>query len=101
MRTLFKTKASTLQLWALAFLMLAISAVAGTMPLVSAAAQEVIPLRAVAPYNPNMYLSKPIFLFKEIVEKETDGRVKIDIIGAEEAVPSLQQFDALRNGVVD
>lgn len=64
-------------------------------------AQQTITLKAVAPYNLNIYLSKPMFIFKEIVEKRTNGRVKVNILGGEEVVPSLQQFDALRNGVVD
>lgn len=79
----------------------ATAAVAAFLFAAPAGAQEAITLKAVAPYNPNMYLSKPIFIFKEVVEKETNGRVKINIIGAEDAVPSLQQFDALRNGVLD
>lgn len=67
----------------------------------TAKAEDPIVLKAVAPFNPDMYLSKPIFIFKDMVEKGTNGRVRVNILGAEEAVPSQQQFDALRNGVLD
>jgi TRAP-type C4-dicarboxylate transport system substrate-binding protein len=71
------------------------------MPAIRARAQDTVTLRAVTPYTPKMYLSQPIFLFKETVEAKTNGRVKVNILGGEEVVPSLQQFDGLRNGVVD
>lgn len=60
-----------------------------------------IVLRGVVPYHPNNYLSQPLFILKKMVEERTNGRVKIDVLGSEEVVPALQQFDAVRNGVVD
>lgn len=64
-------------------------------------AEETITLRAVAPINPSSYVSAPIFLFKDFVEERTGGKVKVNVIGADEVVPSANQFEALQNGVVD
>jgi TRAP-type C4-dicarboxylate transport system substrate-binding protein len=71
------------------------------MPAIRTSADESITLRTVTPYTPKMYLSHPIFVFKDTVEAKTNGRIKINILGGEEVIPSLQQFDGLRNGVVD
>lgn len=65
-----------------------------------AAAQELV-LRTVTPFDAGNPLSKPIVLLKEVVERETNGRVEIKILGGPEVIPSLEQFDGLRNGVVD
>jgi TRAP-type C4-dicarboxylate transport system substrate-binding protein len=82
-------------------LAMALALVSGIGVASRAEAAETITLKAVTPFNPEMYLSKPLFIFKDLVEKETNGRIQIKILGAEEAVPSQQQFDALRNGVLD
>ncbi|RXT08039.1 TRAP transporter substrate-binding protein DctP [Ammoniphilus sp. CFH 90114] len=40
-------------------------------------------------------------LWMKTVEEETQGAVKIDWIGGPESVPVKEQFDAVRNGMVD
>jgi TRAP-type transport system periplasmic protein len=60
-----------------------------------------IVLRGVVPYHTNNYLSQPLFILNKMIEERTGGKVRIDILGSEEVVPALQQFDAVRNGVVD
>jgi len=79
----------------------ALGLVAGLSIPGQAVAADTITLKSVAPFNPNMYLSKPIFIFKDMVEKRTNGKIQVKILGSEEAVPSQQQFDALRNGILD
>ena len=70
-------------------------------PAPSAAANKPIVLKGVVPYHTNNYLSQPLFILKKMVEERTKGQIKIDILGSEEVAPALQQFDAVRNGVVD
>lgn len=67
----------------------------------SAMADDSVTLKAVFPINPDNYVSAPIALFKDFVEERTDGKVKVKIIGADEVIPSANQFEALQNGVVD
>jgi TRAP-type transport system periplasmic protein len=78
------------------------SAIAGLSPWRRARAQaRPITLKAVTPYTADFYLSKPLFVFKEMVEERTGGRLKIEHIGGEEVIRGIEQFEALRNGVVD
>lgn len=63
-------------------------------------AQEVT-LRTVTPFEPDSPLSRPVQILKEVVERESEGRIAVNILGGPEVVPSQQQFDALRNGVID
>lgn len=65
------------------------------------AEEDTITLKAVTPYTAEMYLSHPLFIFEEMVEERTGGRVDVQVLGGNEVVPSLEQFEAVRNGVVD
>jgi TRAP-type C4-dicarboxylate transport system substrate-binding protein len=60
-----------------------------------------VTLKGIVPYHPQNYLAQPLFILQRMLDEKTGGQIKIDIIGAEEVVPALEQFDALRNGVVD
>jgi TRAP-type C4-dicarboxylate transport system substrate-binding protein len=78
------------------------SAIAGlSMPRSGSAQSRPITLKGVTPYTADFYLSKPLFIFKEMVEERTNGRLKIDHIGGEEVIRGIEQFEALRNGVID
>jgi TRAP-type transport system periplasmic protein len=79
-------------------LMVSAAIMVGSVP---AVAQETVTLKTVTPFEPQSPLSKPIHIFKEVVERESGGKIKVAILGGTEVVPSLQQFDALRNGVID
>jgi len=68
---------------------------------VASAQDKPIVLRGVVPYQTQNYLSQPLYILKKMVEEGTGGKVKIDVLGSEEVVPALQQFDAVRNGVID
>jgi hypothetical protein len=94
--TIMKTRRETLGLVAGA---VGAAMVAGVSEV--AAQDKPIVLRGVVPYHPQNYLSQPLFILKKMVEEGTGGKVKIDVLGSEEVVPALQQFDAVRNGVVD
>jgi TRAP-type C4-dicarboxylate transport system substrate-binding protein len=86
---------------ALSLIASAIGAGAVSAPQLSLAQDKPIVLRGVVPYHPKNYLSQPLFILQKMVEEGTSGKVKIDILGSEEVVPALQQFDAVRNGVID
>lgn len=60
-----------------------------------------VTLRGIVPYHPQNYLAQPFFILQKMVEERGGGQIKIQFMGAEEVVPALQQFDAVRNGVVD
>jgi TRAP-type transport system periplasmic protein len=77
----------------------AIGAIKGLSP--PATAQDRITLKSVGPFVRDHYLSKPLFIFQEVVAQRTNGRLKIDYIGGEEVVRGIDQFEALRNGVID
>jgi TRAP-type C4-dicarboxylate transport system substrate-binding protein len=40
-------------------------------------------------------------VLKEVIERESQGRIQIQVLGGQEVIPPPQQFDAVRNGVVD
>ncbi len=67
----------------------------------ASAQDETIELKAITPYPAENYLSQPLFLFGDIVEEKTNGRVKLEYLGGAEVVPAFEQFDAVRNGTVD
>ncbi|MCW5689624.1 MAG: TRAP transporter substrate-binding protein DctP [Pseudolabrys sp.] len=91
-----KTRRATLNLFALA---VGTALVAGGGQ--ASAQDKPIVLRGVVPYQTQNYLSQPLYILKKMVEERTGGKIKIDILGSEEVVPALQQFDAVRNGVID
>lgn len=86
---------------ALSLIASAAGAAAISAPQISLAQAKPIVLRGVVPYHPKNYLSQPLFILQKMVEERTGGNVKIDVLGSEEVVPALQQFDAVRNGVID
>ncbi len=67
----------------------------------SALSAQEVTLRTVTPFEPDSPLSRPVQILKEVVERESGGRIAVQILGGPEVVPSQQQFDALRNGVID
>lgn len=83
------------------FIVLILTALACMTVSGTAYSQDSIILKSVFPFQPTSVMSKPLVMFKDIVEQQTKGRVKIDIRGGDEVIPSMQQFDALRNNVLD
>jgi TRAP-type transport system periplasmic protein len=60
-----------------------------------------IVLKGIIPYHPQNYLAQPLFILQRMLDERTKGQIRIQIVGGEEVVKALEQFDALRNGVVD
>lgn len=44
---------------------------------------------------------KTLEIFKEVVEKETNGRLKIEIVGGAEVFPPTETAEAVKNGAID
>lgn len=74
---------------------LAACLVAGT------AAAEPIVLKGVTPWQADYDLSQAFFIFKELVDERLGGKLEIQYLGGPEVQQPNDQFDALRNGVVD
>ncbi|MGY6535466.1 MAG: TRAP transporter substrate-binding protein DctP [Pararhodobacter sp.] len=72
--------------------------VLGLAPL-SAQAQET--LRAVTAFPQALAFAQSFLGFVEMVNERGEGVVRIEYVGGPEAVPQMQQMDALRRGVVD
>jgi len=60
-----------------------------------------IVLKGIVPYHPQNYLAQPLFILQKMLEERTRGQIRIQFVGGEEVVKALDQFDAVRNGVVD
>lgn len=63
-------------------------------------AQDKVTLKTVTPFTTDNALSRPTVIFKELVEKASNGRIEVQILGGPEVVPPTNQFEALRNGVI-
>ncbi|MDD5204960.1 MAG: TRAP transporter substrate-binding protein DctP, partial [Desulfobacterales bacterium] len=70
-----------------------------TTPVPSNAAP--IELKGITPWVASYDLCKAFFIFQEMVNTRSKGELKVTYLGGEEVVPPNDQFDALRNGVVD
>lgn len=66
-----------------------------------ARAQDKIVLRGITPWDLSYYWCAPFSMFQKMVNQRFKGRVTVSYLGANEVVPSFEQFEALRNGVVD
>jgi len=45
--------------------------------------------------------SKNFEIFTNMIEKESDGKIKFQFVGGPESIPPFEQIEALKNGVVD
>jgi TRAP-type transport system periplasmic protein len=64
-------------------------------------AQQPITLRGITPWTPDYDLSKGFFTFQQLVNEKLKGKVTVNYVGGPEVVAPNQQFQALKNGVVD
>nr|WP_309504610.1 TRAP transporter substrate-binding protein DctP [uncultured Roseovarius sp.] len=78
-----------------------IAAFVFTVNLTRAEAEEPIVLKALTPWPMTYYWSEPMAIFERMVAERLDGKVEVRYIGAGEVTPPFEQFEALRNGVVD
>ena len=66
-----------------------------------AVAQQPITLRGITPWTPDYDLSKGFFTFQQMVNEKLKGKVTVSYVGGPEVGAPNQQFQALKNGVVD
>lgn len=64
-------------------------------------AKKTIVLKGVTAWEENNIHSAAFGMFKKKVEELSDGRIAMEYAGGPEAVPSFNQGDAVRTGVVD
>jgi len=64
-------------------------------------AQQPITLRGITPWTPDYDLSKGFFTFQQLVNERLKGKVQVTYVGGPEVAAPNQQFQALKNGVVD
>lgn len=74
---------------------------AALAPIASAFAQQPIVLRGITPWTADYDLSKSFFMFQELVSEKLKGKVSVSYLGGPEVAGPNQQFQALKNGVVD
>jgi len=67
----------------------------------SVALAETITLKAITTSKVKSDFNTMFFKWIEIVNKEAAGKLHINLIGGPEAIPSFDQFEAVRSGVVD
>lgn len=67
----------------------------------TALAQQPITLRGITPWTADYDLSKGFFTFQELVNTRLKGKVQVNYLGGPEVTQPNQQFQALKNGVVD
>lgn len=64
-------------------------------------AQQQITLRGITPWTADYDLSKGFFTFQQLVNEKLKGKVSVSYVGGPEVAAPNQQFQALKNGVVD
>jgi TRAP-type C4-dicarboxylate transport system substrate-binding protein len=67
----------------------------------SAFAQQPLTLRGITPWTADYDLSKAFFTFQELVNQRLKGKLSVVYLGGPEVAAPNQQFQALKNGVVD
>lgn len=63
--------------------------------------KETITIKAANAYTPNEILGQGYSVFEEILNKKSDGRIKLEYVGGPETIPPFELGEALRTGVVD
>ena len=67
----------------------------------NALAQQPIVLKGITPWTADYDLSRGFFTFQELVNAKLKGKLAISYLGGPEVAAPNQQFQALKNGVVD
>lgn len=81
----------------LALLTLALAAICVLKP----ASADPVVLKGITPWQADYDLSKAFFTFQKLVNERLKGKVEIKYLGGPEVQAPNDQFEALRNGVVD
>ncbi|HEX7054534.1 MAG TPA: TRAP transporter substrate-binding protein DctP [Burkholderiales bacterium] len=80
---------------------LLLAAALALAPLAGALAQQPVVLKGITPWTADYDLSKAFFAFQELVNERLKGKVVVSYLGGPEVAGPNQQFQALKNGVVD
>ncbi|HUF29119.1 MAG TPA: TRAP transporter substrate-binding protein DctP [Gemmatimonadaceae bacterium] len=67
----------------------------------NALAQQPVVLKGITPWTADYDLSRGFFTFQELVNGKLKGKLAISYLGGPEVAAPNQQFQALKNGVVD
>ena len=67
----------------------------------SAALAAPVVLKGIIPWQKDYDLSKAFFVFQDLVNERLKGKVKVEYLGGPEVQQPNDQFEALRNGIVD
>jgi TRAP-type C4-dicarboxylate transport system substrate-binding protein len=78
-----------------------VAVLAVTAPNPGAADEKPIVLKGLTPWTMSYYWSEPFAMFQKMVNKRLKGKVLVTYLGSNEVVPTFEQFEALRNGVID
>ena len=78
----------------------ALVATALAMPGGRAQAEETT-WKALTPWTPDFLYSKPLLMFADRVNQQLPGKLHVKYLGYSDVVPTFEQFEAVRNGVVD
>ena len=60
-----------------------------------------IVLKGITPWQASYAHSASFFMFQKMVNQKLKGKVIVSYLGASEVVPAFEQFEAVRDGVVD
>ncbi|PWJ82370.1 TRAP-type C4-dicarboxylate transport system substrate-binding protein [Pseudaminobacter salicylatoxidans] len=67
----------------------------------SAARAEPVVLRAITPWQVEYDMSQALLMFRDMVNERLAGKVEVRYLGGPEIADPGNQFDAMKNGVVD
>ena len=79
----------------------AVAVLAFAAPNPGAAQDKPIVLKGLTPWVTSYYWSAPFAMFQKMVNKRLKGKLIVSYLGSNEVVPTFEQFEALRNGVID
>jgi len=62
---------------------------------------EPVVLRAATAFDEGGAFNDGFWIFRDLLEERSDGRVRIEYVGGPEAIPPFELFAALQDGIVD
>ncbi len=68
---------------------------------VSSAEAQTRVLKAISPWPAAYYWVEPLLEFQRRANERLEGKLRIDYLGHSDIIPTFEQFEGLRNGVVD
>jgi len=81
--------------------LMALGAFCATAGFTAAAQADEQVLKAISPWPTAYYWTEPLLEFQRRVNEQLEGEVRIEYLGHSDVIPTFEQFEGLRNGVVD